>query len=227
MKDNKEIHSFLMSGELKPMYEMCIKSFQEKGHKFILYTYIDDLKVDCEKRDLREILPEDKVFWYKNMPENLKHGGIGERITSLMLHKLGGWHVNLDVTCLQPFDFEEEYVFRPHNVGIVANMIKAPKNTAFTQKYVDYTAIITENETDYEKSIRGLLPAAKSLGLEKYIVEDTILGRDDDEFWMPFYTANVEPPKEQKAIHWCNGYGRIHTQGSYYEKLLNKYGCMQ
>ena len=224
---NREpIHSFLMSGELKPMYKMCIRSFQKHGHPFILYTFLDDLDVECEKRDLREIITENKIFWYKNMPENLKHGGIGERITSLMLNKLGGWHVNLDVTCLQPFDFETPYVFRPHQCGIVANMIKAEKESEFTKKYVEYTSTITENETDYERSIKGLYPAAKSLGLDKYIVGNTILGRDEDEYWMPFYTSDKKPPVEQKAIHWCNGYGRVHSENSFYEKLLKEYECM-
>ena len=35
----------------------------------------------------------------------------------------------MDVTCLRPLNFQTEYVFRPHRVGVVANIAKCPRGS--------------------------------------------------------------------------------------------------
>jgi len=82
--NNNTIYSFWISGVLKNINHLTIRSFQNHGHKFVIYAYEPfGLTGDCEVRDAREILPESEIFYYKNMlggNPNFKFGGIAERL---------------------------------------------------------------------------------------------------------------------------------------------------
>lgn len=220
-----EVYRFLMNGELKPLYQLGLRSFEEHGFKNVLYTYNSNLKADCEIRDLNEMLPESEVFYYKNLGEQFKYGGITERIKAEMCHKLGGWQIDLDVTCLQPFELNQQYVFRPHKLGIVANIIKTQAYSDFTRYYLEWTKTIDENSADYENSIRGLYPACVFLNLKHFIVDERIFGRDEDEWYVPFLeNNNYSPSNDRVLIHWCDAMGRGYEEGSYLDSLFKKYG---
>lgn len=244
------IYSFWISGPLKNINHLTIRSFQKHGHKMVIYAYEPfGLTGDCEVRDAREILPESEVFYYKNMlggNPNFKFGGIAERLKAEMLYQLGGWHVDLDVTCLQPFKnicFEmeavyrnekleslsrinPEYVLRPHEKGIVANIIKAPKHSELARLYVEHTKTIDENNRVWEASFMGLNKIVKDLQLEKYILPKEVLGDDSPEYWERFLKAGEVPGPELHAVHWCHAMQKGYEPGSYYETLLKQYNLI-
>lgn len=240
--NNKAIHSFWISGSLSEMNLLTIKSFLANGHDFHLYAYAKDEHIRQlydnglypEFRDgtfkifaADEIIPESQIYYYKNMAGGnpaFKFGGFAERLKAEMLFKLGGFHVDLDVSCLKPFDFESDYVLRPHNSGgIVANIIKAPAGSEFARRYVEHTKTINAENRDWEKSFKGLNQIVKDLDLEKYILPANVLGDDSDLYYRNFTKKGFEPNPELHAIHHCAARQLEYEPGSFYESLLIKY----
>ena len=257
--NNKAIHSFWISGPLSEMNLLTIKSFLANGHEFVLYTYDKYVVADAIDDDLicggfiikdaSEILPESEIYYYKNMAGGnpaFKFGGFAERLKAEMLFKLGGWHVDLDVTCLHNFNdinvsilktasvgistahyIYPDYVLRPHNNGgIVANIIKAPAGSEFARRYVEHTKTIDAENRDWEKSFKGLNQIVKDLNLEKYVLPANILGDDSDLYYRNFTKKGFEPNPELHAIHHCAARQLEYEKGSFYESLLIKYNLL-
>ena len=203
---NKEIYSFWVSGDLWDVHKLCIKSVQNFGHNLIIYSFDNNITKDCEVRDAREIMDESEIYYYKNMMggnPNFKFGGIAEKLKAKMLDVLGGVHIDLDVVFLKEFDYSQEYVFRPHNLGAVGNVIKAPKGCELSQLYYNWASKIDENNQDWEKSFRGLNQFVKQLNLDKYIAPVKELGKDVVEYWWDFIHTNKIPDENLKLIHFC------------------------
>lgn len=217
------INSLWISGKLGHQQLLTIKSFMAAGHPFKLWTY-EKLEADCEVCDAREHLPEKEIFYYKHFGGNFKFGGIAERLKAELLNNLGGWHVDLDVLCIKPFVFENEYMLRPHHTGVVANVIKAPANSELTKMYLNHTKKITENNKNWEYSFAGLGDAVVKLGLQNYIVNPSTFYQDHWRWVMFLYKNDLVPEETVYAIHWCGAICPPYEEGSYYHKQLLKYG---
>lgn len=112
-KENKIVQSLWIGNELSKLERLSIKSFLFNGHEYHLYLYkdINDLPDGIIIKDANEIIPEKDMFSKKindNSPKGI------HVLSDVFRHKLlydhGGWWVDLDVVCLQPFDFAEQYV---------------------------------------------------------------------------------------------------------------------
>lgn len=233
--ENKTVHSIWISGYLNIHHLLTIKSFLAHGHKFVLWIFDGALEPAAEKyifsdpdfeiRDAREVLPESEVYYYEHLGEKFRFGGIAERLKAELLYKFGGWHVDLDVTCLKPLDFEAEYVLRPHPQGIVGNIIKAPAQSQLAAEYVAWTKQIDSENRDWEKSFRGLNVSVRRYGLQKYIVGPEVLGMDLPEWWQDFLFNNGKVPSDSTyALHWCSAINEGCEEGSFYYSLLERYG---
>jgi hypothetical protein len=226
--NNKEIYSLWINGNLWDVHKLCVKSVQNFGHKLIIYSFDKNITTECEVRDAREIMDEKEIYYYKNMMggnPNFKFGGIAEKLKAKMLGSLGGVHIDLDVVFLKEFDYAQEYVFRPHNLGIVGNVIKAPVWSELSQLYYRWTEKINENNTDWEKSFKGLNQFVKDLNLEQYIAPVEELGKDISEYWWDFIHTDKIPDEKLKLIHFCGAMDEFKNakENSYYKKLLKKY----
>lgn len=223
-----DIHSFWISGPLKPLNLLTIRSFQAMGHRFILYAYDVSCTNECEVRDARLIMPEREIFYYKQMlggNPNFKFGGIAERLKAEMLYKIGGWHVDLDVTCLRPFNFTAEYVLRPHNThAVVGNIIRAPRYSELARLYVQHTKTIDADNRIWEKSFLGLNEIVTQLNLQPYILPEQTLGNDAEKYWKAFLKAGSIFPEELMAVHWCNAMQLPCEPGSALDNLFTLYG---
>ena len=98
-----KFQSFWFGDQLTPYQLLALKSFVDFGHDYVLYAYKDfDVPGGVELRDAKDILPEDRVFFYGD------RAGIGRGSVSAfsnlfryyLLHQLGGWWVDADVVCL-------------------------------------------------------------------------------------------------------------------------------
>jgi hypothetical protein len=191
------IHSLWISGPLKPLNQLTIRSFKKHGHELVLYSYDPSVTQECEVRDAHEIVPRDEVFYYKRMlggNPNFKFGGIAERLKAEMLYRLGGWHVDLDVTCLKSFDeLPAPYVIRPHVNGVVGNIIKAPAESELARRYAAHTRTITADNTVWESSFAGLNAIVAELGLSAFVVPREVLGDDGPDYWERFTRAGEAP----------------------------------
>lgn len=228
-EDNKNVYFFWIRGGLKLDNLLTIRSFRAMGHNPIIYSYKPDITTECEVRDANEIMGENEGFLYKNLHPNMELGGWGDKLRARMLYTLGGWHSDLDITCLKPLDFDSEWVFRPHDVGLVPNLIKVPKQSKFAEYYIENTNKLNADNKDWEGSFSFLINYVKENNLEQYIQDEKLFGKDNWNFWKyMIFEPNSEPNPERMAIHWTSSTGREHNwtnyvKDSYFEKLLKQY----
>jgi len=209
---------------------LTVHSFLRHGHDFELYAYdvANNLPPAVRVRDLNDFVPRSQVFHYKHLGHERRLGGISERVKAELLYHLGGWHVDMDVTCLRPFDMTSEFVLRPHDRLVVANIIKCPARCDLAKMYLEGASRIDASNADWERSFAGLADGVRALGLERFIVDDSLFGRDDGD-WPRFLTASGGVPDCRRyAVHWCGTYGRHHQaeEGSFYKSLLKSYGLV-
>ena len=224
---NENIHSFWLEGELSKINLLTIRSYQDKGHKFIIHTFDDKLTTECELRDASDILPRKEWRYYTALHPNMKLGLIGDTLRARLLNKYGEVHTDLDVTCLKPIDFKEDYVFRKHHRGVVMNFVKVPKECSFTHFYMNYTNCIDVNKNDWEGSFSGLIDGVRGLKLEEFIRKPEELGMDD-HIWWKHLLENNEPPKSEYIIHWCHStrFDLEYKKDSFYHNLLKQYNLV-
>jgi len=224
-----KIHSFWIEGELTKHQLLTVHSFLRHGHEFELYAYEppEGLPASVKVGYLGDFVPPSDVYHYRHMGHSRRLGGISERVKAEMLYQLGGWHVDMDVTCLRYFDFTSDYVLRPHTRVAVGNIIKCPPRSELARIFLEGALAVDEHNTDFEKSFLGLGEGVRSLSLEQHIVADSIFGRDDGDWQNFLRAAGQRPGVDQYAIHWCGALGRIHDSvepGSFYDSLMKEYG---
>ena len=94
--------SFWYGDSLSPYEEACMRSFLDHGHRYILYTYRNDLRVPAgiECRDAAPLIPPEAYFTYQS-----EYAGSHALFSNLFRYKLlaeqGGWWVDTDVICLR------------------------------------------------------------------------------------------------------------------------------
>lgn len=142
---NKVIQSLWIGDRLSPIEQLCINSFIKKGHEFHLYVYNSEIS-GCPSgivlKDANEIIPTNQV--YKD--EINTYTSFANWFRYKLLFQRGGWWVDMDVVCLQYFNFEDDYCFTTETIfddgpaRIIANnaIIKAPKGAEFLKDMLEY-----------------------------------------------------------------------------------------
>ncbi len=129
LTSNRIIQGLWVGAELSVMEQMSIASFLMNGHEYHLYVY-DDIKnipSGTMVKDANEILPSSMIFQYRDFPS---YSGFSNFFRYKLLLERGGWWVDTDMICLQPFDFADAYVFSSEisdgQEVITSGVIKAP-----------------------------------------------------------------------------------------------------
>ncbi|NSW45483.1 MAG: hypothetical protein HPY79_06695 [Bacteroidales bacterium] len=235
--DNQIIHSLWIGKELSPLELLTIYSFIANGHKFYLWIY-ESIETPLPQKvilkDANEIIPYSKVFKYK-FANQYGHGkgsyaGFSDLFRYALLYQYGGWWVDMDVTCLKPFDIKEPYVFRSHHeLKVVGNIIKCPPKSELMQNcYKDALFLIDEHNRNWNRPIEILNRNIVELNLESYIRSFT---NPDKWLIIKKYLVNQwDIPEHYYAIHWVNEEWRRHKiaknktiANSFYASLLKKY----
>ncbi len=93
------------SGPPLSLYErLCLKSFIDHGHRFVLYSYDMNLAVPegVVVRNAAEILDPGEYFVYKDGFGKGSPAAFANLFRYELLSRLGGWWVDTDVVCLTP-----------------------------------------------------------------------------------------------------------------------------
>ncbi len=115
------------------MQRLSIASFLANGHEFALYTYapVEGVPRGTILKDAAEIIPPEQVF------RNKKRDSFRDTFAAfsdffrykLLLDK-GGWWTDVDVICIRPFHFDDEYVFASEHAlcrdRVTTSVIKVP-----------------------------------------------------------------------------------------------------
>ncbi|TPM16305.1 glycosyltransferase [Mesorhizobium sp. B2-3-5] len=213
-EDNRIVHGMWFGSRLSRLELLTLHSFAHFGHKFHLWAYDDlssyDLPRNVLLRPAETIVPRTKVFAKTNADPETGVGrqSFGAPFSDLfrykLLHEHGGIWVDMDVTCLRPFDFPGDYAFRPHRIGVIGSILKTPAGSPLMQKVYRETVKTVTPESDYLLPNRILTRHVEAMGLQHSIIQDI----SNPDHWMdfirPMVEEMVEVPREWRAIHWIN-----------------------
>ncbi|MBO7482002.1 MAG: hypothetical protein J6T63_07840 [Bacteroidales bacterium] len=208
---NLTVNAMWIGKSLSACELLTIKSFLNNGHKFVLWAYDDivtPLPAGTVLRDATEIIPRDKVFSYK-YSNQFGHGkgsfaGFSDIFRYKLLYLHGGWWVDMDVTCLKPLAFSDDYVFRSHHdLPLVGNVMKCPKGSHLMEKcYNDAVSKVNENNRDWHLPIQILVDNVASMGLSGCV--KSFSNKDSWNDVRKMLYKNVIVPNDWSIIHWVN-----------------------
>jgi len=208
---NKIIHGLWIGKFLSPVELLCMQSFIANGHNFHLWIY-EPLQTPVPQgviiEDASEIIPKEKVFVYK-YKNQFGHGkgsyaGFSDIFRYKLLYEKGGWWTDMDVVCLKPLDFGDEYVFRPHHdFDVVGNIIKCPPaSLLMLDCYNQAVAKVTEDNLDWNLPIAILNDNIKKHKLLHFIKD--ISNADKWLFVRTFLLYDVKPEPKWYILHLMN-----------------------
>lgn len=208
---NLTVNAMWIGNSLSACELLTIKSFLNNGHKFVLWAY-DNISTQLPSgtilRDASEIIPREKVFSYK-YSNQFGHGkgsyaGFSDIFRYKLLYLNGGWWVDMDVTCLKPLDFEDDYVFRSHHsLPFVGNVMKCPKDSPLMEKcYNEAVSKVDENNRDWHLPIQILVDNVIEMGLKGHV--KTFSNEDSWNVVRKMLYRNVPVPSNWSVIHWVN-----------------------
>lgn len=229
--DNKNVNGLWIGTQLSEIELLTINSFLHHGHTFILWTYgdVENVPEGVIVKDANEIIGEDRVFKY---PEDSKlkwgkgsYAGFSDIFRYKLLYEKGGWWVDMDLTCLKPFNFEDDYFFRSHwKYKVVGNAMKCPKgSTLMLDCYNQSRQEVSENNLNWHKPIEILNQHIRKLDLLKY--RHRGLFNNDHAFLLrKFLKRDSNIPGKWYGIHWCNSSGKLqYSDKSTMSRLIKTY----
>jgi len=238
---NKIVHGLWIGKTLSPIELLCIRSFIAHGHEFHLWVY-DDIENSLPEglilEDANLIIPKDQVFSYTNKNQ-FGHGkgsyaGFSDIFRYKLLYEYGGWWTDMDVVCLKPLNFEEDYVFRTHHdFALVGNVMKCEKKSEVMRIcYEKASSSVNGRNSDWNLPIKILNETVTELGLTNYIKD--LSNPDSWLFVRKLLLRNINIPNHWAVLHLVNEEWRHHRidkksipRKSYLGKLLKQYDLLE
>jgi len=131
-KNGIVIQGLWIGDRIPVMQQLSIASFLTNGHEYHLYAYslLKGLPEGAVLKDAEEIIPQCEVFRNSNQTT---YAAFSDVFRYKLLLMKGGWWADLDMVCLRPFLFTDEYVFSSEHElcreRINSGVIKTPKGS--------------------------------------------------------------------------------------------------
>ena len=131
------IQSLWIGNKLSPLERLSISSHLKQGHEFHLYTFgpIQNVPKGTIVKSGEEILPANQIEHYAQDGGH-KHcnwTAFSNCFRYKLLFERGGWWSDMDVICLRPFTFTNEYVIASEIIGqhtsVATCCIKTPQRS--------------------------------------------------------------------------------------------------
>lgn len=167
---NRLVQGF-WSGPLTTMERLSMQSFVAAGHEFHLYVYDGNLlgvPPSVHLRNAAEIIPVKEAATFRCVQQ------LSDQFRITLLLKRGGWYVDLDTICLQPFDFSSDYIFyRDYDESTISFAVsKAPVGSPLMQHCHDYLSQLTAEDRQrlswQEIGTEFVTGAVEFFGLQKF-----------------------------------------------------------
>lgn len=225
--DNLVVHGMWIGTQLSPIERLTMRSYLAHGHRFVLWHYdvlAQDPPAGVELRDASEIIPREQVFNYKHRNQwghgKGSYAGFSDIFRYKLLHEVGGWWTDMDVTCLKTLDVQAAYAFREHDVlPVVGNVMKAPKGSELMRYcYERALACVDAENTNWMLPIEILNEGIERFGLSRYIRPNF----SNVDQWDVVATYSQGQPAfhpDWHVFHWMNEEWR--TRG------LDKSSCLK
>lgn len=248
-----EINSFWVGEEIGLLEKLTVQSFIDNGHTFILWSYNPHIKnllpAGVVVKDANKIIDETQLFRYAgngNCPKN-SVGGFYELFKFTLLNKLGGWFVDMDVTCLDSFKQldSKNIVLKPSLVNKVSSsIIKIQRLDPILSNLIsDLKQKLTPGNDRWELANEIFAKIISSNNYNKFIAKSGLFNNDsldEIEILLKLNGTTKKPTLPGLAIHWNAQLikaGKIFSTSkkggafsfnepnslSYYNTLLKKY----
>jgi len=238
MTDNHIMQSLWIGDRLSTMERLCIRSFLANGHEFHLYLYgsCDGVPEGATVKNANEIIPQEDIRKYPSLPN------FSDIFRYPLLQQRAAWWVDLDVVCLKPFDFTDDYVFAseefpPGCLLVNGCILKAPPDGDLLK-----VAIERCNQQDSlhpkGKYFDGGLAfgpelmtnLTEELGLRSYVRPRSVFTpiscqRVPQDFIDPLPKADMSSAYACHLFHsqWFDALEKTHPMTSLYEQMKRKF----
>ncbi len=180
MNRNNTIQTLWVGNKLSKMEKLSLRSFLFNSHEIHLYVYedIEDVPKGVTIYDANKILPEEKIFKYRN---NGSYAGFANLFRYKLLLEKGGLWSDLDIICIRPIFLTEDYVFASERIpdnGVQVNncFMKAPENSPVLEYCYNVALNKNSEELKWGETGPGLLTqAVLQFGLEEYVVDPEVI----------------------------------------------------
>ncbi|WP_435705155.1 hypothetical protein [Yoonia sp.] len=125
------IASFWYGSDLSWLEALCITSYLDHGHRFVLYTAHDvaGIPEGVEQRDAADVLWPPSFDLSDN--DRLRVAVFSDIFRFTLIQKTGFTWVDLDAYCVRPFDFDTPHVFGHGPRGdILSGVLALPPQSA-------------------------------------------------------------------------------------------------
>lgn len=221
-----KIAGFWFGSQLSWLEQLCIQSYLDQGHEFVLYARQDfaNLPKGAELRDAEEI------FWpppFEIADGDRHRVAVFSDIFRLkMIRDTGFLYVDLDAYCVRAFDFATPYVFSISEVGLYPNgVIGLPQDSPALAGMIDF--LTTPNPIQPWKDARFITnKERRSAKGERWGIEDLSWGNSGPKTFGHFLKETGEAvhamptevfyplaPKELGVLHQANVTARIERAG--------------
>jgi hypothetical protein len=219
---NRIVNGLWIGNVLSRLELLTMSSFLAHGHEFHLWTYselVTPIPSAVIIRNADEILPRQMVYRRMKIDEETGVGrgsfaGFSDIFRYKLLYEKGGYWADMDITCLKPLDFSEPYVFRPHRVGVVGNLMKCPAKSTLMR--LTFERAQRDIDCGWHFGNRALSDTVTELGLNHYIRPDIC----NADMWFDCIQSLVEEdrpiPPGLYVIHWMNEFWRTVAQDDGY-----------
>jgi glycosyl transferase-like sugar-binding protein len=235
---DRTITGLWIGSKLSVMEYLSIASFLANGHQFHLFVYSDvkNIPAGTVVRDGEEILPASAIFRYR---DSSSYAGFANFFRYELLWKYGGWWVDLDVICLRPFQFADEYVIGSEPVSDGGThptnaVLKTPPQSSLMEYLIQVCRGKNPDTLRWgETGPKLVADALRRLSLGQYLQASSVfcpVGYYDwTEVLDPAASVTLETPVH--AVHLWHEMWRRHGQDTgalyhhdcLYEKLKARY----
>ena len=210
--DNRIVHGLWIGKHISKLELLTLHSFVRHGHEFHLWLY-DDLDTPVPKdvviENAAELIPKRLIFTKRDTdPQNGvgkgSYGPFSDLFRYKVLYEKGGYWVDMDVTCLKPFNIKAPYVFRSHRIGVMGNIIKCPPRSRLMARAYERTLESANADAEWLFANRILTSEIRKCGLATFVRRDFC----NEDSWSNvirlMLDRYIEPPTQWYAIHWIN-----------------------
>jgi hypothetical protein len=234
----ERIQTLWIGPRLSQLEQLALTSFVHHGHEVDLYGYgaVEGVPSGVTMRDANEILPESRVFLYRDFRS---YSGFSNYFRYRLLLERGGCWADADLVALRPLAFPHEHVFaselaRRGEVVVTTSFIKAPAGSAVMQRAWDLCSEKDPAQISWgETGPRLLGEVVASLGMQSFMLPPSAFCPIRHPEWESLFDANApDLPGDALAVHCWNEMWRRHERekdASYdprclYEQLKLRYG---
>lgn len=209
--DNRIVHGLWIGKHLSKLELLTLQSFIRHGHEFHLWLYgpLDTpLPDEVILENASQIIPANRIVMKRSSDDMTgvgknSYGPFSDLFRYKLLYERGGYWVDMDVTCLRPFNIRDAYLFRSHRIGVMGNVMKSPRYSQVMGKAYKRTLAAIGRDAEWLFANRILSAEVRKGGLSRFVRKD-VCNDDDWGIVSLMLEREIKVPAHWYGIHWIN-----------------------